>query len=109
VRKVTAVGENVTVELIVGKNTAFINGESVVIDAPALIQADRTPKSISSEKNQNMNSPQPPVAIKTAINGLMLPKSIPKAIGRFFFLAIAQTITPTIIYGMQRKNTPIIQ
>jgi hypothetical protein len=41
-RKVTAVKGDVTIELTIGNDTALINGEPVALDAPAVIQSDRT-------------------------------------------------------------------
>jgi len=41
-RKVTAIKGGVTVELIIGKDTALINGETISLEAPAMIQSDRT-------------------------------------------------------------------
>lgn len=41
-RKVTAVRGDVTVAISIGKGEALINGEAVTLDAPAMIQNDRT-------------------------------------------------------------------
>ena len=41
-RKVSAVKGDVAVELVIGENTAFINGEATELDAPALILDNRT-------------------------------------------------------------------
>jgi hypothetical protein len=41
-RKVKAVRGDATVELTVGKTTALINGETVILDVPAVVQSDRT-------------------------------------------------------------------
>lgn len=41
-RKATIVGNGVTIEIIVGETTAYVNGNPVTIDSPAFIRNDRT-------------------------------------------------------------------
>ena len=41
-KKVTAVRDNVTIELTIGNDIAFTNGEAKKLDAPAIIQDNRT-------------------------------------------------------------------
>lgn len=41
-RKVTAIKENTKIELSIGSNAAFINGKAITLDAPAIIENNRT-------------------------------------------------------------------
>lgn len=41
-RKVTAIKGNIKIELSIGSNAAFINGEAIMLDVPAIIENNRT-------------------------------------------------------------------